>query len=522
MNNLLKELKKIQYLSGVDLEHKVEEILKKNNIDFLYQPNGTQRYPDFRLPVLKLDLECKSSVGDKPMWNCTYPKQKTLYVISSKKLKSTMVMYGSDIISQEVSEIYEEYSSKHKLLEKEINEKLSKIENNKYGMKIFARNMFVQSIGFSRELEKHTENYKTKNLGQYFTESIEIQDKLVDGLHIDKKMKILEPSCGIGHLINLVYGKAEIHGYDIDLDLVRSCRELFPDVKYKCCDFLEENIDERYDFIIANPPYFEKQKIEISDYYQEICSGRINIYYLFLYKCINLLKEDGELRFVIPRSFLSNLYALKTREFLLKHCNVLGIDFFKSDKHFKNASQNVVVLKCKKSKKYISKHEIYLNNKLFLVEDSSKVPLSGVTISSLGCSVYTGNIIWNKNKDFLSDNPKDLKLYYSSNLLEKESKNLEKKGYMLQNNNNEKFIVNGPCILVQRIFSENIVCKFIERDTSNFFVENHINIITGPLESLKTIYCSFKKPETKTFINLVFHSTQISKSELENIIQIYV
>jgi hypothetical protein len=94
MNVLLKELKKIQYVSGLELEHKVADILTKNSIDFIHQPNGTQRYPDFNLPVLNLDIECKSSIGDKPMWNCTYPKQKTLYVISSKKLKSTLVMYG--------------------------------------------------------------------------------------------------------------------------------------------------------------------------------------------------------------------------------------------------------------------------------------------------------------------------------------------------------------------------------------------------------------------------------------------
>ena len=52
-------------------------------------------------------------------------------------------------------------------------------------------------------------------------------------------------------------------------------------------DFLELNIIKKYDLIVGNPPYFEIKKKDLKyEGYQTVISGRINIYTLFLYKCI--------------------------------------------------------------------------------------------------------------------------------------------------------------------------------------------------------------------------------------------
>lgn len=520
MEALVQNIKKLPYFSGELFEKKILEILKEHNIRYEYQPNGSQKFPDFILPDYSISLECKSSIGTKPMWNCSYPKLDSIYVFSSKKLNKTLVFFGKELVTQEIIEIYEEYSKKHKILAEEINNKLLRIQDNNYGMKVYPRNMFTQTIGFDKTLEDYTKEYKPKPIGQYFTISKDIQYKLLDD-YTGKFQKILEPSCGIGHLINLVYNKSKyIKAYDIDGDVISICKELYPKVKYIRDDFLSVEEKEMYDLIIANPPYFEINREKVHEQYLPISSGRVNIYYLFLYKCVNLLEKDGELRAIIPKAFLSNSYAEKTRRHISKYCTIIGIDFFKSNL-FDNASQNVIILKCKRNKNLQNKHELYLNNSLFYVKDMIKT--TGITVGSLGCTVKTGNIIWNENKHLLVDYSceNSLKLYYSSDISQKNNKNDNKKPYLKITQYNKKYIIHDSCILVQRIFSTDIVFKYVEKNINGFFVENHINVISGPEDKLKIIYSSFLCEDTKKFINNVFNNNQISKTELENILQIY-
>lgn len=526
MENLIKQLENLPYYSGNNLEKQVNNILVKNNIKFYYQPNGIQKFPDFYLIDYDLNLECKSSHNTKPMWNCSYPKLESLYVISSKKLNKTIVMFGKEIVTQDVIDIYEEYQQKHKELVMNLNEKLLNLDNNKYKMKIFARNMFTQNIGFSCEtntlcktIDDYTREYQPKNNGQYFTISKEIQEKLLND-YTSTPNNILEPSCGIGHLLQLVYKKfSNITAIDIDNDVLNISEKLFPLIDYKCCDFLTTNIEKKYDLIIANPPYFEILKKNVPEEYKEICSGRVNIYYLFLYKCINLLSDNGELRFIIPKSFLSNKYAEKLRKFLISKCIIIDIEFFQSDKCFENASQNVIILKCKRGNGN-SKHVLSINDSLFFVPNNN-LEITNKTIQTLNCQVKTGNIIWNEHKNKLVDNPtNNLKLYYASEL-NSLKKSTEKKSYMLKTPKTIASTITGPCILVQRIFSKNLVCKYITNIDENFLVENHINIITGEKAMLDIIYKSLLDPRTTNFIQTVFNSTQISKTELQNILPIY-
>lgn len=517
MENFIEKLKSIKYHSGLEFEKKVKCLLESLDITFTYQPNGTQRYPDFYLKDFDINLECKSSATDKPMWNCTYPKKRGLYAISCKKLNQCVVKFGEEIVSEDISKIYEEYASKHKALEREINDKLSKIDNN-YNMRVYARNMYTQELGFSTNiLEKHTNEYKTKNIGQYFTSSKEILSKILDDYQGCPE-KILEPSCGLGHILDIIKSYKDVYACDVDQDVVDIAKKIFPGVKYKTCDFLTEIFNEKYDLIVGNPPYFEINKSSIPKYFEEICSGRVNIYYLFIYKCINLLKEDGELRFVIPSSFLSNSYAEPCRKYLLKHCEIKDIVFFKNEKHFEDAVQNVIIIKCVK-KNNPDNSDKFLMPGTIIVSSLENLGTSGITIKSLGCSVKTGEIVWNKHKNFLNDNNGN-RLFYSSDLLDKGQKNPEKKPYLIDETLTQKLIF-GPCILVQRIIAQNIIYKLIEYDPDGFYAENHLNVITGDITVLKRICKSFDDERTSKFIKNVFKNNHLSKNELESILQIY-
>jgi tRNA1(Val) A37 N6-methylase TrmN6 len=516
MELFIEKLKNIKYYSGLEFEKKVKLLLESLNIKFIYQPNGTQRFPDFYLSEFDINLECKSSANDKPMWNCTYPKKGSLYAISCKKLDQCIVKFGEDIVTEDISKIYEEYASKHKSLEKEINDKLSKVSNN-YKMRVYARNMYIQETGFSTNLlEKYTKEYKTKNIGQYFTSSKEILSKILDDYNSSPK-KILEPSCGLGHILDILKPFKNIEACDIDQDVIGIAKNIFPNVSYKTCDFLTENFDKKYDLIVGNPPYFEINKKNIPPGFEEICSGRVNIYYLFIYKCINLLEDNGELRLVIPTSFLSNSYAESCRKYLLKECEIKDIVFF-NEKHFEDAIQNVIILKCVKKNNPNNTNK-NLPPKGIIIPNLKDLEVSGITIKSLGCSVKTGDIVWNKHKNFLDESIGN-RLFYSSDLSEKEQKNPEKKSYLSDASVSNKLIF-GPCVLVQRIIAEDIVYKFLDHNPEGFYAENHLNVISGDITILKKICKSFEDSRTSKFIKNVFKNNHLSKNELESVLQIY-
>lgn len=522
MEDFLTKVKNLEFLSGKDLELKVFELLTMCQVKFVYQPNGSQAFPDFYLEEHSLNLECKSSAGTKPMWNCTYPKKGSLYIFSSKKLSKTLVIRGEDIITDEIVEIYEEYSLAHKHLQLYINSKLNSVKN-RYGMRVFARNMFVQNTGFvcaegEDGLSIETSNYECKDeLAQYFTTSKKIQEKLLND-YTKTPRKVLEPSCGLGHLLSILpLFNCEIIAMDIDKDVVDISKKLFPDASFLCDDFLKYDFkDKLFDLIIGNPPYFEVSRASVSTDFSEIFNGRINIYYLFIYKCLKLLEIGGELRVVIPKSFLSNVYAKKLRNYLVSKCEIIGIEYF-GNNEFDNAIQDTVILKCLRVETpEKSKHEIVINDTLFFVKDSEEIILSGITLKSLGLTVKTGNVVWNQCKGLLRKTP-GVKLWYASDISGKTEANKEKMRFMEYSDSIES--TRGPCILVQRIVSKKIIYKLVE--DGEFYVENHINVISGNLEVLRAVCASFDNDLTSNFVRDVFSSTQISKTELESVLQIY-
>jgi len=72
-------------------------------IGYLYQPFGSQEYPDFIVITNKeniLPIEIKSSKANKPVWNSNLPKENGLYIFSSYKQKDLTFWRGGDILPQ--------------------------------------------------------------------------------------------------------------------------------------------------------------------------------------------------------------------------------------------------------------------------------------------------------------------------------------------------------------------------------------------------------------------------------------
>lgn len=396
-----------------------------------------------------------------------------------------------------------------------------------------------------------------KKQGQYFTVHPELLKKLLEDYKGDKSntINILEPACGTGCIIAecLRLGcRVTVTGVEIEKKLAKQTVEAFEEhdnVRIVESDFLVFNnpIQQQYDLIIGNPPYFEtKLTAEQKQEYSEIVCGRTNVYSLFIYRSIEMLKEGGELRFIIPRTILSGKYFSKLREFIHKHCDILDIIKFSKTNLFSRALQSVIILKLRKrAREALGSNNCVLRmgeSTIYFVKNKQAITAHNndqtATIQSLGCRVKTGGIVWNQHKTELESErkPETVPLVMANNLKTKtlvfeqtatqqaKTRLSEKKQYMRITDQNKKYLESGPCVLVNRIVGMdppklNVV--MVRDVTEKFFVENHVNVITGPIESLETIAKSLQSSETITFIGELLGSTQMSQYELECIVPIF-
>ena len=127
------------------------------------------------------------------------------------------------------------------------------------------------------------------------------------------------------------------------------------DVTYKIIsdNFLLEKVsEERYDIVIGNPPYQKiTNKAPETQALKEVCYGTPNLYFLFWTKSIQQLRPNGELVYIIPRSWTSGAYFSKFRSFLFENCVITDIHIFDSrEKVFDNENilQETIIVKIKK------------------------------------------------------------------------------------------------------------------------------------------------------------------------------
>jgi len=90
---------------------------------------------------------------------------------------------------------------------------------------------------------------------------------------------------------------------------------------------------EPFDIVISNPPYF---KLSIDDKRvlaaKVVVNGHPNIYAIFMALSAKLLKEDGELIFITPRSYAAGGYFRIFREYFFKLIDLDKVHLFVSRK----------------------------------------------------------------------------------------------------------------------------------------------------------------------------------------------
>ena len=111
---------------------------------------------------------------------------------------------------------------------------------------------------------------------------------------------------------------------------------------------------KQYDLIIGNPPYIKVPKdAPEAQAMPDVCYGAPNLYFLFASMSLFNLIDQGELVYIVPRSWTSGAYFKRFRQKFLSEGALEHIHLFVSrDKVFEKESvlQEAIIVKVRKTK----------------------------------------------------------------------------------------------------------------------------------------------------------------------------
>ena len=255
-------------------------------------------------------------------------------------------------------------------------------EVKKYNPVVITReNLIVNNDVHQYIMNENLKDIK-KDIGMFFTPEWVINfmidlistEKFIDSNHI----MVLEPACGLTQFLSGIkrkkpdlFNKASLFGVEINQDIINYLTNtcLVDNIKLYNDDYLLWNTKSSFDLIIGNPPYgipshsnhyTIKTSPETKKKYKAIYEtwyGKYNVYGAFIEKSIKLLKNEGQLIFIVPATFMILDEFKKLREYLSNNGKTsiiyLGSDVFKPE-----ANVSSVVLNFIKSDKY--KHTLEL------------------------------------------------------------------------------------------------------------------------------------------------------------------
>lgn len=179
----------------------------------------------------------------------------------------------------------------------------------------------------------------------YYTRSDPIVRYMIKILSTDSGMTVLEPCAGDGIFVDALLSEQPnlaIDAYELNPQAFallkskyRSCNNIritYEDVLTSQELELYANAGGIYDRIIANPPYGGWQSQEKRALLKKLYPGLYvkETYTLFLFRCIQLLKDSGILVFIVPDTFLNLHMHTKLRDYLLTHTKICEIALFPS------------------------------------------------------------------------------------------------------------------------------------------------------------------------------------------------
>lgn len=186
-----------------------------------------------------------------------------------------------------------------------------------------------------------------KATGSYYTPTAVVQ-RLIQKLFAYNDMEqktILDPCCGTGNFLLQLPDSVHaeyVYGSDIDSISVRITRINFA-LKYQIHNkkflynhiternFLMEQCDKSFDYIIGNPPWGydfskETQKL-LRKMYRSAAGRNIESYDIFIEQSLSCLKPDGVLSFVLPEAILNVRTHMPIRQLLARETSFRYLEF---------------------------------------------------------------------------------------------------------------------------------------------------------------------------------------------------
>lgn len=456
--------------------------------------------------------------------------------------------------------------------------------------------MGLNMLQIIEKIIKETDEYEAKwskkfrkEKSQFFT-PITIANymiELFDFKSIGNELKILDPSGGTGilSLVLLLY-ILENHGpkkivldiYEIDnnvLEILDRNAELVREEYNKSNIDLKINIynanfincfdNNRYDLIIANPPYKKvKKDSEEAQVVKELLYGQPNLYMIFMVQSLKLLKNNGQSVFIVPRSFFNGKYFMKFRKWLYNNFYINYIHSFESRNKIMNDEvlQELVIIKISKS----SCDQVMINHsnsdkdidmdkgftlpknlvwnggdtqniRLPIDMDDVKLLIAfdklDQTMEDLGLKFKTGPIV-----DFrVKENLRDVKsidsfpLIWSANFsniyIQWPLNNTKFKQHIISKDKTDVLLPMGDYILVKRFSSKeegkslhlNVLRK--ESFDYNFIgIENHVNYLKFSYNTkkiMKGIFILLNSTFYNRYFKIINGTTQINTTDLNNL-----
>ena len=247
---------------------------------------------------------------------------------------------------------------------------------------------------------------KTKKgkYGQFNTGSNECEFTINEiKKHVQLTGSVLEPSFGSGNFV------IELKKYGVEIDCFEVDKDVFVPIEGTNSvlgDFLLEDFNKKYNFIIGNPPYIElvysfysEQDMEIlKSKYKIEKRGRVNLIHFFMDKSFELLEDNGIIAYLLPSTILSSPWYNDVREKIYNEYTVVDII---NEIPFKEVSIDVCLLILQK--KVDENHSfITLKNGLY---NLTKNVSTGMTLKEKGFKCQIGDKLWYKHMEELRDNP---------------------------------------------------------------------------------------------------------------------
>lgn len=361
---------------------------------------------------------------------------------------------------------------------------------------------------------------------------------------------------------NLIYIKSHIH-IDMTYRIITD--------NYITSQYLDFNNKKgfsdnsnKYDIVIGNPPYMKISKDAPEALSMPtVCYGAPNLYFLFAAMGLYNLKENGEMAYIIPRSWTSGAYFKKFRQYFLTNGKLEHIHLFVSrNKVFdkEDVLQETMILKIRKTlikpnnvtiTSSVSNNDfnnitvlhvpyddivsgedyyVYLATNDFEIEVLEKLNKWKDTLPSIGLKMKTGLTVDFRNKEVLREKCEEgaIPLFYSQHIknglvefpIQREYEYIvtEQNG-LIQDNKNYLFVKRFTAKEEKRRLQSGIYLSSKLQNYKKISTQNKINFIDGLENNLSEqvvygLYVLFNSSIYDAYYRILNGSTQVNSTEI--------